>query len=141
MRDKILRMELYGKFEDESLIKEVLAAFPLRVENTLTYYRTKILGKVPTDRNSYDPAPILSAIPGGEKVMVLDSNNLPEDWKDYNFSDLLSQEDHEEASISSRTIARVFLLYVVHIRYLKTMRSQTFVVLPNLELCPPLKQP
>ena len=141
MRDKILRMELYGKFEDETLIKEVLAAFPLRVENTLTYYRTKILGKVPTDRNSYDPGPILSAIPGGDKIMVLDSKDLPEGWTDHNFSDLLSQEDHEEASISIRSITSVFFTHVAHIRYLKTMRSQTFVVHPNLELFPPLKQP
>ena len=103
MRDKILRMELYGKFEDKSLITEVLAAMPARVENTLTYYRTKILGKVPTDRDSYDPAPILSAIPGGDKVVVLDLNDLPADWKDEDFRDLLSQANHDEASISSRT--------------------------------------
>ena len=104
MRDKILRMELYGKFEDESLIKEVLAAMPARVENTLTYFRTQILGKVPTNRDSYDPAPILSAIPGGDKVMVLDSNDLPEDWKDEDFRDLLSQANHDEVRISSRTM-------------------------------------
>ena len=55
MRDKILRLELYDKFEDESLIKEVLSSLPVRVENTLTHYRTKILGKVPIDRDSYDP--------------------------------------------------------------------------------------
>ena len=45
-------MELYGKFEDESLIKEVLASFPVRVENTPNYYQTKLLGKVPEDRDS-----------------------------------------------------------------------------------------
>ena len=86
-------MEL-GKFEDESLIKEVLASFPVRVENTLNYYRTKLLGKVPEDRDSYDPAPILST--EDDKVITLGSNDLPTDWKDYNFSDLFSQE---EASI------------------------------------------
>ena len=81
MRDKILRMELYGKFEDESLIKEVLASFPVRVENTLNYYRTKLLGKVPEDRDSYDPAPILSTEDGGDKV-TLDSNDLLSDSSD-----------------------------------------------------------
>ena len=91
-------MELYGKFEDEALIQEVLHAMPDRVENTLTYYRTQILGKVPTDRNSYDPAPILSAIPGGDKVIVLDSNDLPEDWKKEDFGDLFSPAN-DEASI------------------------------------------
>ena len=93
MRDKILRMELYGKFEDESLIKEVLAAMPARVENTLTYFRTQILGKVPTDRDSYDPAPILTAIPGGDRVMVLD---LSENWKDEEFRDLISTTSSDE---------------------------------------------
>ena len=83
MRDKILRMELYGKFEDESLIKEVLASFTVRVENTLNYYRTKLLGKVPEDYN-----------------------DLPTDWKDYNFSDLFSQE---EASILITT-EHVFIM-------------------------------
>ena len=76
-------MELYGKFEDESLIKEVLASFPVRVENTLNYYRTKLLGKVPEDRDSYDPAPILSTEDGGDKVITLGSNDLPTDWKHY----------------------------------------------------------
>ena len=41
------RMEHYGKFEDKSLITEVLVAMPARVENTLIYYRTKILGRSP----------------------------------------------------------------------------------------------
>ena len=40
-------MEHYGKFEDKSLIKEVLVAMPAREENTLIYYRTKILGRSP----------------------------------------------------------------------------------------------
>ena len=106
MRDKILRMELYGKFEDESLIKEVLASFPVRVENTLNYYRAKLLGKVPEDRDSYDPAPILSTEDGGDKVITLGSNDLPTDWKDYNFSDLFSQE---EASILITT-EHVFIM-------------------------------
>ena len=104
-------MELYGKFEDESLVQEVLNAMPERVENTLTYYRTQILGKVPKDRDSYDPAPILSAIPGGDKVMVLDSNHdLPEDWKDLDFRDLLTPANLDEASISSRTMQLLNML-------------------------------
>ena len=85
-------MEHYGKFEDKSLITEVLVAMPAREENTLIYYRTKILGKVPTDRDSYDPAPILTAIPEGDRVMVLD---LPENWKDEEFRDLISTTSEE----------------------------------------------
>lgn len=112
MRDKILRLELYDKFEDESLIKEVLSSLPVRVENTLTYYRSKILGKVPIDRDAYDPAPILSAIPGGDKLMVLDSNDLPEDWKDEDFTDLLTEANHDEANVSSRTMQLLIMLSI-----------------------------
>ena len=112
MRDKILRLELYDKFEEESLIKEVLSSLPVRVENTLTYYRSKILGKVPIDRDAYDPAPILSAIPGGDKLMVLDSNDLPEDWKDEDFTDLLTEANHDEANVSSRTMQLLIMLSI-----------------------------
>ena len=103
-------MELYGKFEDESLIKEVLASFPVRVENTLTTTEQNPLGRSQkTDegpRDSYDPAPRLSTEDGGDKVITLDYNDLPTDWKDYNFSDLFSQE---EASILITT-EHVFIM-------------------------------
>jgi hypothetical protein len=46
-------MELYGKFEDESLIKEVLASFPVRVENTLNYSGRSQKTETPTIRLPY----------------------------------------------------------------------------------------
>ena len=76
MRDKILRMELYGKFEDESLIKEVLASFPVRVENTLNYYRTKLLGKVPEDRDSTIRLPYCQL---SKQLSVLDADWMPDE--------------------------------------------------------------
>ena len=82
------------------------------MENTLTYYRTKILRKVPIDRDSYDPALILLAIPGRDKLMVLDSNDLPEDWKDEDFTDLLTEANHDEANVSSRTMQLLIMLSI-----------------------------
>ena len=80
-------MELYGKFEDKSLITEVLVAMPARVENTLIYYRTKILGRSPQTET-----PMIQD-PGGDRVMVLD---LPENWKDEEFRDLISTTSSDE---------------------------------------------
>ena len=86
------RMEHYGKFEDKSLITEVLVAMPAREENT-HLLQDKNSRKVPTDRDSYDPAPILTAIPGGDRAMVLD---LSENWKDEEFRDLISTTSLDE---------------------------------------------
>ena len=80
------------------MIKETLACACGEYSH---YYRTKPLGKVPEDRDSYDPAPILSTEDGGDKVITLGSNDLPTDWKDYNFSDLFSQG---EASITTEQV-------------------------------------
>ena len=55
-------MELHGKIEDESLIQDVLAALPLRVETTLFNYRKSLLGKVQRSLNDFDPQPILSSL-------------------------------------------------------------------------------
>ena len=56
----------------------------------------KFLGRRQTDRDSYDPAPILTAIPGGDRVMVLDLNDLPENWKDGDFRELISTTSSDE---------------------------------------------
>ena len=95
MRDKILRMELYGKFEDESLIKEVLASFPVRVEITLNYYRNKTPREGPRRQRPTIRLPYcqLKMEVTRWSVVTLGSNDLPTDWKDYNFSDLFSQEE------------------------------------------------
>ena len=53
-----------------------------------------------------DESLILSTEDGGDKVITLGSNDLPTDWKDYNFSDLFSQE---EASILITT-EHVFIM-------------------------------
>ena len=88
-------MELHGKIEDESLIQDVLAALPLRVETTLFNYRKSLLGKVPRSLNDFDPQPILSSLDNGSQILVLDSKDLPADWKNYDFRSLLDDEDPE----------------------------------------------
>ena len=75
VKNKILRMELHGKYEDEALIQDVLSALPKKVENTLFNYRKGLLGKVPRSRDDFDPVPILSTMEHGKNILVLDSND------------------------------------------------------------------
>ena len=71
-------MELHGKYEDESLIQEVMAALPLKVENTLINYRKSLIRKVPSSLYDFDPTKILSTMPQGKDIVVLDSSkDLP----------------------------------------------------------------
>ena len=87
-RDKILREELHEKIQDECLKTSVLAALPLRVENTLTTFRNSLIGSVPHTREQYDPHRVLQSITGGSTVLCLDSENLPSDWKDIDLNEL-----------------------------------------------------
>ena len=64
----------------------VLAALPLRVENTLTTYRNSLIGSVPHTREQYDPHHVLQSITGGKKLLCLDSQNLPPDWREMNLN-------------------------------------------------------
>ena len=43
--------------------------------------RTKVLGEVPKSRDSFKPQSLLSKLPGGQNIIILNSNNdLPSDW-------------------------------------------------------------
>ena len=92
-RDKILREELHEKIQDESLKTSVLAALPLRVENTLTTFRNSIIGPVPHTREEYEPHRVLQSITGGTKVLCLDSENLPPDWREMDLNQLFDDRD------------------------------------------------
>ena len=71
-------MELHGKYKDESLIQEVMAALPLKVENTLINYRKSLIGKVPSSLDDFDATKILSTMPQGKDIVMLDSSkDLP----------------------------------------------------------------
>ena len=69
-------------------MKIIIAALPLRVENTLTTYRNSIIGSVPHTREQYDPHRVLQSITGGSTVLCLDSQNLPPDWKEIDLNEL-----------------------------------------------------
>ena len=45
VKEKVLAAELYGRFSDDTKIKEVLKLFPKKVENTLSNYRVSLIGK------------------------------------------------------------------------------------------------
>ena len=50
----------------------------------------KVTGGLPTDRNSFDPARVLSLTPGGKKVIKLDSQSLPENWSEEDLNGLVT---------------------------------------------------
>ena len=53
------------------------------IEQKLRRVRESVLGKVPTNRDVFDPAPILEKLEGGSKVIVIDSNkDLPTNWRE-----------------------------------------------------------
>ena len=63
---------------------------PQRSDSTLGRVQRKILGPVPTSRESYDPAHILQFAPDGDKIMCLDSKDLREDWNDVDLSVMIN---------------------------------------------------
>ena len=99
IKNHVLRTELYGKIESESLIADVLEALPIKVENTLFNFRTKLLGKVPRTRDEYDPTTFLHTLSGGEKITVLDSKDLPEKWTEYNIKALFENPVGEDEPV------------------------------------------
>ena len=60
--------------KDPQLLLDIVSAMPKRVDNTLTLYRNKILGNVPTHRNEFAPESLLTRptiTMRGEKYYVL----------------------------------------------------------------------
>ena len=67
------------------------------MECILFKYRCRLLGKVPRTREEYDPAQLLDKLTA-DKTLVLDSENLPDDWKSFDLRTLLDDGDlNEEA--------------------------------------------
>ena len=67
--------------DDPDLLSDVLSALSKRIQSGMNLYRSNILGKVPKDRDEFEPRTLLRKLEGGSKVLVLDSNtDLPRDW-------------------------------------------------------------
>ena len=50
----ILARELHGKIKDEARLENILSAFPMKVENTLRYYRVSLVGRTGPKRRRYN---------------------------------------------------------------------------------------
>ena len=109
-------IELYG--ENEQVLKDVMSELGSKhaLEQMLLRVREKILGPMPKNRNDFMPKAVLKKLyrEKAEDIVVMDSNELPNDWEDligkenpnteYGFSkmeDLIrkhedAQEDNEE---------------------------------------------
>ena len=99
IKDKILRRDLHGKF-DEEFVAEVLSMMPVKCENTLNNHRVSVLGKVPKTRDDYNPSQVLSTISDREKIIVADSNDLPPNWKECDLTDLLKELEEGDGAAS-----------------------------------------
>ena len=82
------------------------------LDKRLLRARQKIIGKSPTNRNEFDPSLVLGV---DDDVIILDSNNLPEGWKEdmENISEIsnleaenenLEEGDNEDANILPKRV-------------------------------------
>ena len=77
----VLNEELHAKYPLD-LAQEVLDKLAGRSDCTLGRVQRDVIGPVPTDRDSYDPSHILGHVPGGDQILVLDSQKLPPSWSE-----------------------------------------------------------
>ena len=54
-------------------------------------HKRGITGKLPVDRNGFDPAHVLNIAPGGRKVIKMDSNQLPDNWTEEDINALVTK--------------------------------------------------
>ena len=65
----------------------------MRIDNTLNKIRSKQMGAVSCDRDSFNPHPILSNINSWDRIITIDSNvDLPTNWRELNLIDLVDFE-------------------------------------------------
>ena len=81
--------ELFAKYPPD-LCQEVVDRLPLRSDSTLGRAQRRVIGPVPTSRESYDPTHVLQFAPDGDKILVLDSHDLKEDWNNDDLSILIN---------------------------------------------------
>ena len=100
IKDRVLRETLPKYDSDPTMRDEILSSLPVRVESTLNHQRARLLGNKlsGTDRETYDPSFILNTVSNGDKIIVLDSKNLPGDWYKTKWEDLIhpSHPDQEQ---------------------------------------------
>ena len=126
---KATKKEMAEEFgHDDQLFKNIASEIGTNhaLEQRLLRVREKIIGALPKNRDRFDPRHFLKRVfkKKGEDVVILDSNKLPENWRDilekentnsdYNWEkktdlqkhevDESKQEDHSEESVSVEDI-------------------------------------
>ena len=78
---------------------------PQRSDSTLGRVQRKVIGPVPTSRETYDPAHILQFAPDGDKILVLDSHDLREDWNEVDLAIMINslRKHHTDTEASSQS--------------------------------------
>lgn len=84
--------------KDPQLLLDIVSAMPRRVDNTLTSFRNKLLGNIPTHRNEFNPETLLRRMEGGEEILVMDSlKDLPPNWRNINMKEKYGCTDDRHA--------------------------------------------
>ena len=91
---------------DAQFVSEVLRNIPLRVDNTLLYTRNQLLGPCGGDRDDYDPRAVLSHLDSDGTMVVMDTaQDLPENWSEMSFEDLLKKRGQDNADAEADLVS------------------------------------
>ena len=107
---RVLREELDAVYP-EDIAGEVRDRLAIRNDCTLLRAQREVLGPTPTSRDDFDPSHVLSYATGGDKVLVLDSNQLDQNWTEEDLGALINSMRKPRADIGSETSSQVCSKY------------------------------
>ena len=79
--NRLMSEQVYNVYSQD-IVNAVDARMGRRPEGFLQKLQQKLTGGRPADRDAWDPSVSLKIVSGGNKVVLLDSNQLPDGWQD-----------------------------------------------------------
>ena len=89
MAKRVMLEETKVYDQNTALKREILNSFPPNYIQTLYSHRRKIIGALPATREDFHPQKILESFEFGQSVLVLDSNDLPDNWWKISLTELI----------------------------------------------------
>ena len=87
--NRLMNEEVYN-VHSEDIVTAVDARMGRRPEGFLYVLQQKLTGGRPADRDCWQPAEALKIVTGGDRVLILDSNELPDDWHNQDLGDKIN---------------------------------------------------
>ena len=88
--NRLMNEQVYQKYP-EDIVNGVDARMGRRPEGFLSQLQQKLTGGRPSNRDEWDPEHALKIMTGGEKVLVLDSQKLPDGWENEDLGDKINK--------------------------------------------------